>query len=581
MYVRIPGWAQGHPVPSDLYHYKQPGVANVELTVGGKTQDVEIDKGYVRLEREWKKGDVIELNLPMPVRRVIANEKVKADTGRVALERGPIVYCLEWPDNEGGIFNLVLNDDAPLLASYQKDLLGGVTVIRGKAEGLRYASDGKTLLRNERDITAIPYYAWAHRGSGEMAVWLARTEGAAEPTLPEDMLRNASFERANGNLPAGWEQRTYGGQARFRYARRGRTDGRSVMIESSTGADAGWFATTHVRPFSRYRLSGWIKTENLVAGSGRGAQLNVHDIQSARTEAVTGTTDWTQVEAEFDTGSHSTIGINCLFGGWGQSTGKAWFDDIKLERLGEATDSPGRPRMYYTDDSYEKLFAKDPDVVRFQDRYLMYYSINRGKDGIAVGIAESNDLTNWKKVGEILPEGEYERNGLAAPAAMVRDGKVHLFYQTYGNGRNDAICHAFSEDGIHFTRNQSNPIFHPEGDWNCGRAIDADVIERGGVLLLYCATRDPAMKIQKLVVAGAGRFGLGPGQMDAALRSVDPPTRIALGGQVYRSPIGDRARWETLHVLRGCVQQRASANRLRRQHRWPLLDASVTVSTAA
>ena len=86
---------------------------------------------------------------------------------------------------------------------------------------------------------------------------------------------------------------------------------------------------------------------------------------------------------------------------------------------------------------------------------------------------------------------------------MVRDGKVHLFYQTYGNGRDDAICHAVSDDGLHFTRNASNPIFRPEGDWNCGRAIDADAIEWKGCLLLYCATRDPAMKVQKLVVAAA------------------------------------------------------------------------------
>ena len=503
VYVRIPGWAQGRPVPSDLYRYTLPGVPSVELTVDGKRQDVEIDRGYVRIERQWATGDVVELNLPMPIRRVITNEKVEANVGRVALERGPIVYCLEGPDNDRQVFNLMLDDDAPLMTTHQQDLLGGVTVIRGKATSLRYASDGQTLLRSERNVTAIPYYAWAHRGPGEMTVWPARAESAAEPTLPPGMLRNASFEQSNGNVPAGWEQRTYGGQAQLRHARRGRTDGRCVMIESTSGADAGWLATTRVRPFSRYRLSGWIRTENVAAASGQGALLNVHDIQGVRTQAVTGTTDWTKVETEFDTGPHSTIGINCLLGGWGQSTGRAWFDDIELQRLGEATDSPGRPRMYYTDDSYDRPFAKDPDVVRFNDRYLMYYSIDRGKDGIAIGIAESADLTNWKKVGEVLPEGEYERNGLAAPGAMVRDGKVHLFYQTYGNGRDDAICHAFSDDGLHFVRNASNPIFRPTGDWNCGRAIDADVIEWKDCLLLYCATRDPAMKIQKLVVAAA------------------------------------------------------------------------------
>ena len=163
-----------------------------------------------------------------------------------------------------------------------------------------------------------------------------------------------------------------------------------------------------------------------------------------------------------------------------------------------------KPRMYYSDSSYGRPFAKDPDVVRFKGKYLMYYSIHRGKKGIAIGIAESSDLERWKKAGEILPDAEYERKGLAAPAALVRDDKVHLFYQTYGNGRNDAICHAVSSDGIHFNRNPTNPVFSPTGEWNCGRAIDAEVIEYKGRWLLYCATRDPEMKIQMLVVAVSG-----------------------------------------------------------------------------
>ena len=446
---------------------------------------------------------MIEMDLPMPIRRVIANDQVEADRGRVALQRGPIVYCAEWPDNEGEVFNLVLDDNTPLETTHRPDLLGGVTVITGKTTALHYANDGKTLRRRERKLTAIPYYAWAHRGQGEMAVWLARNEDAAEPPLPEGMLRNGSFERTVGRDPAAWERRTYGGQAQLRLARDAHTGDRCAMIRSEAGADAGWFASARVKPYSHYRLSGWIKTENLNAGSGRGAQLNLHNIQSVRTRALTGTNDWTQVSVEFDTDTHTSIELNCLFGGWGQSTGTAWFDDIELERLGDSADAPGRPVMYYTDESYEKAFAKDPDVVRFGDRYLMYYSINRGKDGIAVGIAASDDLTNWEKVGEILPSGGVESKGLAAPAAIVIDSKVHLFYQSYGNGPRDAICHAISTDGIHFERDATNPIFRPTGDWNCGRAIDADVIEFDGKMLLYCATRDPEMKIQKLVVAGA------------------------------------------------------------------------------
>jgi predicted GH43/DUF377 family glycosyl hydrolase len=154
-------------------------------------------------------------------------------------------------------------------------------------------------------------------------------------------------------------------------------------------------------------------------------------------------------------------------------------------------------------------FAKDPFVIKFEGRYLMYYSIPPYKDkcntvqGWGVGIAESSDLNNWKKTGEIIPDGEYESKGLAAPCALVINKQVNLFYQTYGNGKNDAICHAVSNDGIHFQRNPTNPIFHPSGEWNCGRAIDAEVFRFKDKYFLYFATRDPDYKIQMQGVASA------------------------------------------------------------------------------
>jgi len=164
--------------------------------------------------------------------------------------------------------------------------------------------------------------------------------------------------------------------------------------------------------------------------------------------------------------------------------------------------------MLFADCSRGRPFSKDPDVVNFNGKYYMYYSIppfgdGRPLDGWAIAIAESNDLQSWVRVGDILPAGEYDKKGLAAPAAIVLNKKVHLFYQTYGNGPKDAICHAYSDDGIHFTRNPTNPVFSPTGQWNVGRAIDADVIEHDGRLLLYFATRDPSMKTQMLGVAGA------------------------------------------------------------------------------
>ncbi len=154
-------------------------------------------------------------------------------------------------------------------------------------------------------------------------------------------------------------------------------------------------------------------------------------------------------------------------------------------------------------------FSKDPHVVNFGGRYLMYYSIPPAKgiegSGWNIGIAESSDLISWTKVGEITPapDADYERKGLCAPGALVRDGKVHLFYQTYGNHRDDAICHAVSHDGIHFERNETNPIFRPTGEWNCGRAIDAEVYEFNDQYFLYFATRDPDYKIQMMGVAVA------------------------------------------------------------------------------
>jgi predicted GH43/DUF377 family glycosyl hydrolase len=168
------------------------------------------------------------------------------------------------------------------------------------------------------------------------------------------------------------------------------------------------------------------------------------------------------------------------------------------------------PDMFYGDTTRIGVpFATDPHVIKWGGRYLMYYTIPAHKDknhpirGLGIGIAESRDLKHWNKIAEITPEGEAEKNGLAAPCALVIDDQVHLFYQTYGNGPKDAICHAVSTNGIEFARNQTNPIFHPTGDWNCGRAIDAEVFQFADKYLLFFATRDPEYKIQMQGVASA------------------------------------------------------------------------------
>jgi len=166
VYVRIPGWAVEHPVPSDLYHFVDNSDESPTLMVNGESIPVQTDKGYVPIQRVWKEGDTIELNLPMPVRRVESHPQVKENTGKIALVRGPIVYCAEWPDNGGHISNLALSDDRQLSLERRNDFLNGVTVIKGQAMALYGAEDEFTYRGEEQEFIAIPYYAWAPPRTG-------------------------------------------------------------------------------------------------------------------------------------------------------------------------------------------------------------------------------------------------------------------------------------------------------------------------------------------------------------------------------------------------------------------------------
>jgi len=164
--------------------------------------------------------------------------------------------------------------------------------------------------------------------------------GVAQAASKAGALVNTSFEEGTGAGPAGWRKVMYGGDGEYEYVEGGRTGKKCVMLSSDSGADIAWFVTAAVKPRSRYRLSGWIKTENVKSTgqrSARGALLNLHNIQPAQTKAVTGTKDWTKVEIVFDTGARTVAEINCLFGGWGWSTGKAWYDDLQLELLSTAS----------------------------------------------------------------------------------------------------------------------------------------------------------------------------------------------------------------------------------------------------
>ena len=190
LHVRVPGWSQGQPLPSDLYRYVSPDAPDYTLRVNGKAASPKIEAGYAVLRRTWKAGDTVELDLPMPIRRVLAHEKIADDRGRVAIERGPIVYCVEGADHDGKVMNLYLPDDATLAPEVRADLLGGVTVLRGKGAAV-YRGEDKKAATKPAELTMIPYYAWCHRGPNEMTVWLPRTADLAALAPPPTVASQA------------------------------------------------------------------------------------------------------------------------------------------------------------------------------------------------------------------------------------------------------------------------------------------------------------------------------------------------------------------------------------------------------
>ena len=181
--LRIPGWATGHPVPSDLYRYTDKNDSEITIAVNGKPVAATPDAtGYVSLRRTWRPGDLVEMNLPMPVRRVVAHDAVESDRNRIAVERGPIVYCAEAVDNNGRVMHRFLAD-TPEWEMAQTAIIPGVAVPALTSEGgavYRDAADQPDRVENE-PVTLIPYFAWAHRGAGEMQVWLAKDAATAQP----------------------------------------------------------------------------------------------------------------------------------------------------------------------------------------------------------------------------------------------------------------------------------------------------------------------------------------------------------------------------------------------------------------
>lgn len=194
MHVRIPGWVRGQVVPSDLYTYADDQHPAYRVSVNGEEVQGELTKGYLCIRRKWKKGDVVDIHFDMLPRVVKAHPSVEADRGRVAVERGPLVYCAEWPDNDFNVHNILLNRRPAFQVTEKPELLNGIRLLTTDAQALSYDASGKLSLRDVK-LNLIPYYAWAHRGEGDMDVWLPIEVGAssAQPISPVEREDNGFF----------------------------------------------------------------------------------------------------------------------------------------------------------------------------------------------------------------------------------------------------------------------------------------------------------------------------------------------------------------------------------------------------
>ncbi len=168
--VRIPGWAQNKAIPSGLYWFQNNSDAKPVIKVNGQPVEYTIQNGYASISRTWKKNDLLEVNLPMEIRRVVASEKIKDDIGKIALQRGPLMYCAEWPDNNGRTSNLIVPASASFTSEFRPGLLNGVTVLKSEVPAI-VINNNESVSTIKQAFTAIPYYSWANRGKGEMMIW--------------------------------------------------------------------------------------------------------------------------------------------------------------------------------------------------------------------------------------------------------------------------------------------------------------------------------------------------------------------------------------------------------------------------
>ena len=169
--IRIPGWVRNRPVPGCLYTYTDSVPDGFSVCLNGELVDADVQPdGYVSIKRKWKKGDNVDIAFEMRPRFVESHKRVAANRGRVAVERGPVVYCAEWPDNDFDIHSVLLNTKRELKPE-KSDKLCGIMQLKTQAQSFGRDADGDITV-SDVDLTLIPYYAWAHRGEGNMSVWL-------------------------------------------------------------------------------------------------------------------------------------------------------------------------------------------------------------------------------------------------------------------------------------------------------------------------------------------------------------------------------------------------------------------------
>ena len=180
--LRIPGWAENEAIPGGLYKFAGTDQEPVKLSVNDEEIPIYLKEGYAVVERKWGKGDKVILELPMPVRMVEADRRIEDDEDKVAIQRGPLMFCAEWPDNkDGNILNLVINKDSQVSTGFEPELLGGTQVVEVSGYQTVRKADGSITDLDNEVVTLIPYALWNNRGPGQMRVWLPISDGSAEP----------------------------------------------------------------------------------------------------------------------------------------------------------------------------------------------------------------------------------------------------------------------------------------------------------------------------------------------------------------------------------------------------------------